>query len=127
LSFRETIAHHLHLLFRLPSFPIANLIVAITAMRTGLNPDDGDVEAAVRQINIPVLFIAGGKDRRMPPELAQRMLQASPNPMKQLLLVPGASHGEAFATDRETYMNSVYRFLDTLGYNSGSLHRSVGS
>jgi len=127
LSFRETIAHHLNLLFRLPSFPIANLIVAITAMRTGLNPDDGDVEAAIRQINIPILFITGGKDRRMPPELAQRMLQASPNPMKQLLLVPGASHGEAFATERETYLNSVYRFLDTLRYNSGSLQRSGGS
>jgi pimeloyl-ACP methyl ester carboxylesterase len=127
LSFRETISHHLSLLFRLPSFPLANLIVAITAMRTGLNPDDGDVEAAVRQINIPILFIAGGKDRRMPPELAHRMLQASPNPMKQLLLVPEASHGEAFRTDRETYLNSVYRFLDTLRYNSGSLYRSGGS
>jgi pimeloyl-ACP methyl ester carboxylesterase len=127
LSFRETIAHHLNLIFRLPSFPIANLIVAITAIRTGLNPDDGDVEAAVRQINVPILFVAGGKDRRMPPELAERMMNASPNPMRQLLLVPGASHGEAFSTDRETYMNSVYRFLDTLRYNSGSLYRSGGS
>jgi pimeloyl-ACP methyl ester carboxylesterase len=127
LSFRETIAHHLNLFFRLPSFPIANLIVAITEIRTGLNPDDGDVEAAVRQINIPILFIAGGKDRRMPPELASRMLRASPNPMKQLLLVPEATHGEAFKTDRETYLNSVYRFLETLGYNSGSLYRPGGS
>jgi pimeloyl-ACP methyl ester carboxylesterase len=127
LSFRETVAHHLNLLFRLPSFPIANLIVAITAIRTGFNPDDGDVEAAVRQINIPILFIAGGKDRRMPPELAERMLKASHNPLKQLLLMPGASHGEAFATDRQTYLNSVYRFLDTLRYNSGSLYRSGGS
>jgi pimeloyl-ACP methyl ester carboxylesterase len=127
LSFRETISHHLNLLFRLPSFPIANLIVTITAIRTGLNPDDGDVEAAVRQINVPILFIAGGKDRRMPPELAERMMKESPNPMKQLLLVPGASHGEAFATDRQNYLNSVYRFLGSLRYNSGSLYRSGGS
>ena len=127
LSFRETIAHHLNLLFRLPSFPIANLIVEITALRTGLNPDDGDVEAAIRQINVPILFIAGGKDRRMPPELAERMLRASPNPLKQLLLVPGASHGEAFATDRQTYLNSVYRFLGTLRYNPSSFYRPGGS
>jgi pimeloyl-ACP methyl ester carboxylesterase len=117
----------LKLLFRLPSFPIANLIVEITALRTGLNPDDGDVEAAVRQINVPILFIAGGKDRRMPPELAERMLTASPNPLKQLLLVPGASHGEAFAADRQTYLNSVYRFLGTLRYNPSSFYRPGGS
>ena len=47
--------------------------------------------------------------------------------MKQLLLVPGASHGEAFATDRQTYLNSVYRFLGTLRYNPSSLYRPGGS
>src|SRR5215471_13957753 len=67
LSFRDTVAHHLTLLFRLPAFPIANLIVAITSYRAGFDPDDGDVEAAVRDLNIPILFIAGGADRRMPP------------------------------------------------------------
>ena len=111
LSFRDTVAHHLGLIFRLPAFPIANLIVAITGMRMGFNPDDGDVEAAIRQINLPILFIAGGADRRMPPALAERMLRASPNATKELLLVPGAGHGEAFSADRQTYLNSVYRFL----------------
>src|ERR1051325_315841 len=48
LSFRDTIGHHLKLLFRLPPFPIANLIVAITGYRAGFNPNDGDVEAAVQ-------------------------------------------------------------------------------
>jgi pimeloyl-ACP methyl ester carboxylesterase len=114
LSFRETIAHHLGLFFGLPSFPIANLIVGITAMRMGFDPDDGDVEAAVRAIDIPILFIAGGRDRRMPPALAQRLLNASRNPMKELLLVPGAGHGEAFATARTAYLNSIYQFLDRL-------------
>jgi pimeloyl-ACP methyl ester carboxylesterase len=114
LSFRDTVAHHLNLLFRLPSFPIANLIVGITAFRMGFNPDDGDVEAAIRQLNIPILFIAGGADRRMPPQLAERMLKASPNPLSLLVIVPGATHGEAFATDRQRYLNSVYLFLDAV-------------
>jgi uncharacterized protein len=112
LSFRDTVAHHLNLLFRLPSFPIANLIVGITAIRMGFNPDEGDVEAAIRQLNIPILFIAGGADRRMPPQLAERMLKASSNPLSRLVIVPGATHGEAFATDRQHYLNSVYVFLD---------------
>jgi pimeloyl-ACP methyl ester carboxylesterase len=127
LSFRDTIAHHLTLFFRLPSFPIANLIVAITAFRMGFDPDDGDVEAAIRDLKIPILFIAGTADRRMPPALAERMYNAAADPAKTLLIIPGATHGEAFRKDPTTYLNSVYRFLEPLGYNAGSLHRDGGA
>ena len=127
LSFRDTIAHHLRLFFRLPAFPIANLIVAITAYRVGLDPDNGDVEAAIRSIKTPILFIAGGKDRRMPPALAERMLNASQSPLKEFVLIPGAGHGEAFATDRATYLNSVYSFLGRLRYNPTSVRQHGGS
>src|SRR6516162_3172128 len=67
LSFRDTVSHHLKLIFRLPSFPIANLIVALTAARMGFDPDEGNVEAVIRNLNVPILFIAGSADRRMPP------------------------------------------------------------
>jgi alpha-beta hydrolase superfamily lysophospholipase len=112
LSFRDTIAHHLTLFFRLPSFPISNLIVMITAMRTGIDPDDGDVEAAVRQLRIPILFIAGSADRRMPPAMAERLLNAASHPSKKLVVVPGAGHGNAFERDRDLYLNTVFPFLD---------------
>src|SRR5437764_2232557 len=91
LSFRDTVSHHLGLIFRLPAFPIANLIVAITGFRMGFDPDEGDVEAAIRQVNIPIMFIAGSADRRMPPVLAERLMKASPNPLRQFLLIPGAT------------------------------------
>jgi|SRR5262245_7004428 len=123
LSFRDTVSHHLTLFFRLPAFPIANLVVAITALRIGFNPDDGDVQAVVRDLNTPIMFIAGTADRRMPPALAEQMFRQSPNSFKQLLIIPGASHGEAFATDRETYLRSVYRFLETVRYNPAALHK----
>jgi pimeloyl-ACP methyl ester carboxylesterase len=123
LSFRDTVSHHLGLFFRLPRFPIANLIVAITAWRIGFNPDEGDVQAVVRNLNIPIMFIAGTADRRMPPALAERMFKESPNSLKQLLVIPRASHGEAFAADRETYLSSVYRFLETVRYNPAALHK----
>jgi fermentation-respiration switch protein FrsA (DUF1100 family) len=111
LSFRETIAHHLGLYFRLPAFPISNLIVSITGLRMGLNPDDGDVEQAVKSEPFPILFIAGSADKRMPPELANRLLAAAANPKKKLIVVPNAKHGEAFSTNRELYLNSVFDFL----------------
>src|SRR5437879_3796808 len=61
LSFRETVDHHLRLILRLPAFPVANLIVAITSYRMHFDPDDGDVEAAVHSMKTPILFIAGGR------------------------------------------------------------------
>jgi pimeloyl-ACP methyl ester carboxylesterase len=111
LSFRETVAHHLGLYFRLPAFPIANMIVGLTGLRMGLNPDDGDVEDAVKHIQMPILFIAGGDDRRMPPALAERLLKASSASGSRLLVVPNAKHGEAIAADRKLYLDSVFEFL----------------
>jgi pimeloyl-ACP methyl ester carboxylesterase len=112
LSFRETIAHHLGLYFRLPAFPIANMIVGITALRMGFDPGQGDVEAAVKGFgDVPVLFIAGERDRRMPPEVARRLFDAATSSSKEFLLVPGAPHGEAFRTDRELYTKAVFDFI----------------
>jgi pimeloyl-ACP methyl ester carboxylesterase len=120
LSFRDTVGHHLTLFFRLPAFPIANLIVAITALRVGFNPDDGDVDRAIRELKSPIMFIAGSADRRMPPALAEQMFRDASNPLKEILIVPGAGHGEAFAKDRQQYLSSVYRFLERVRYNAAS-------
>jgi pimeloyl-ACP methyl ester carboxylesterase len=122
ISFRDTVGHHLTLFFRLPAFPIANLIVGITALRMGFDADDGDVEAAIRGLKAPMMFIAGSADRRMPPALADKMYVAAANPLKQLLVIQGAGHGEAFRTDRDRYLTSVYQFLETLNYNPVSFH-----
>lgn len=112
LSLRQTIAHHFTLLFRLPSFPVANLIVALTGWRAGIDPDEGNVEDAVRKAGpLPVLFVAGGADRRMPPDVAERLAAASTSPLSKVYVVPGAGHGEAFQHDRSGYISAVFGFL----------------
>jgi pimeloyl-ACP methyl ester carboxylesterase len=121
-SFRETIEHHVRLLFRIPSFPVANMIVWLTGVRMHIDPDSGDVEAAVRKFgNVPVLFIAGGADRRMPPGVAKRLYDANQSPLKKLIVVPGAGHGEAFATNREQYLDAVFDFFAKIQVSSERL------
>jgi fermentation-respiration switch protein FrsA (DUF1100 family) len=114
-SFRETIEHHVRLLFRIPSFPVANMIVWLTGVRMHIDPDSGNVETAVKQFgNVPVLFIAGGADKRMPPGVAKRLFDANQSPLKKLIVVPGAGHGEAFSTNREQYLEAVFSFFESL-------------
>jgi len=113
LSLSETIKHHFHLIFRLPSFPIANIIIHLTSWRMGFRPEDGDVEKAVARLGpVPILFVAGGADARMPPALAERLASKALSPAKELLIVPGAGHGQAFAHDRQTYLNATFDFLN---------------
>ena len=113
LSFSETIKHHFTLVFRLPSFPIADIVIWLTRLRMRFTDDDGDVEAAVAGLHdVPILFIAGGADVRMPPELARRLASRATSPAKELLVVPGAGHGQAFAHDRDTYLRAVFGFLE---------------
>ena len=112
LSFSETIKHHFTLIFRLPSFPIANIIIAVTRWRMGFRLEDGDVEAAVAELDLPILFVAGGADARMPPELAERLASRAVNPATKLLVVPGAGHGQAFAHDREKYLQTAFEFIE---------------
>jgi alpha-beta hydrolase superfamily lysophospholipase len=113
LSFNETIRHHFKLVFHLPSFPIADMVIWLTRWRMDFQADDGDVEAAVAALHdVPVLFIAGGADARMPPELARRLASRATSPAKQLMVVPGAGHGQAFLHDRDNYLQTVFGFLD---------------
>lgn len=115
LSFEETVSHHFELIFPLPSFPIADLIIELTRRRMGFALEDGDVERAVAgHPALPVLFIAGGDDVRMPPELARRLYAASANPLSDLLLIDGAAHGRAYETDPVRYLAAVFRFLDAV-------------
>jgi alpha-beta hydrolase superfamily lysophospholipase len=125
VSFRDTISHHFQLYFHLPAFPIANMIIALTGWRMGINPDDGDVEAAIKTFGaVPLLVIAGGRDRRMPPNVAQKLYDASTSPLKQFLLIPDATHGEAFRTDRERYLDAVFRFFAIIRGDSKGSARS---
>ncbi len=113
LSLEETISHHFRLLFGLPSFPVANLLMLTTTLRMGFDLADGDVEQAVKDSpELPILFIAGDQDVRMPPELAQQLYAASSHPDAKLLIVPGASHGRAFRQDRVGYLQAVFDFLE---------------
>ncbi len=106
-TLRETAAHHGWLMYKLPYYPIVPLVLKIFSMRTGVNPEAIDAYRACKQLSgIPVLFVAGGGDPRMPPEHVKKLYECKQGE-KDFLIIPEANHGQLFGTDTELYLQSV--------------------
>lgn len=118
LSFDHTITHHARLWLGLPRFPIADEVILFTEWRVGFNSEQFDLRRAVQKIgDRPILFFAGGADKRMPPEIAQMLFDASPSTHKNIVIIPGASHGAAFRADPESYEKAMLSFLQAVCKN----------
>lgn len=116
LSFKDTTDHHVKLFFRVSSFPLAGELRFFIEHRAGFAGDNLDALAAVKQIgDRPILFIAGAKDKRMPPEIASRLFDACSSPKRDLLIVDGeetAVHGHAYQAAPKLYVERIAQFLD---------------
>lgn len=113
LSFDHLIAHHAKIWLGLPRFPIADEIILFTRWRIGFDREQFDMRRALEKIgDRPILFIAGSADVRMPPEISRQLYEHSPSTRKKLLVIEGATHGAAFATQRQAYEAAVMDFLN---------------
>jgi alpha-beta hydrolase superfamily lysophospholipase len=117
LSLEHTVAHHLKLFWGLPKFPLGYELVFFVEQLAGFKAEDLDMEKAVQQIGRrPILFIAGGGDRRMPVEIQRRLFQAAGSPLSRFVVIEDAGHGGGYRTDPEGYQEAVLGFIeDVLG------------
>jgi fermentation-respiration switch protein FrsA (DUF1100 family) len=128
LNYTDVVRHHYYL-FRgfvrwfppLPSFPIADEVIHLSAWRANFDPVDFDLEKAVKRIgDRPVLFVAVEGDRRMPPSIAQKLYEDAQSPLKKLVVVPGNRHGEGFKSGNQQYEEAVTQFLASLPAAGGA-------
>ena len=115
LSFRQVIVHHAHLFFHIPSFPIVDEAIYLSAWRAGFWPSEFDLRKAVDRINPrPILFIAVEGDKRITPEVARELYSHSNSPKKAIVVVPGHRHGEGFTSGHDLYVQAVKNFLASI-------------
>jgi len=111
VSLEETVALHAWLLFRLPKFPMVHLVLFITRLRTGVRASQIDVERVLDKLDeVPVFFIGGMADRRMPPETILGLYEKKSG-KKALWLVPDADHAEPYSVAQKEYEERVLGFL----------------
>lgn len=132
LNYKELINHHytlfLHIIREhwwwfppLPSFPLTDEVIYLSAHRAHFRADDFDLEKAVERIESrPILFIAVKDDPRMPPAYAEKLYADAASPLKQIVVLPGNKHGEGFKLDTQQYEQVVTQFLARIGSNPAS-------
>ena len=108
-TFRETIARHAWIFYRLPRWvPLIPLSIALAEWRAGFDADEVDAVAAASQIQGALLAIADGADVRMPEAVVRRVFDAHRGP-KRLWVAPDAGHvGASLHPD---YWPTVTAFL----------------
>ncbi|HJZ68354.1 MAG TPA: alpha/beta hydrolase, partial [Blastocatellia bacterium] len=117
LTFKDTVDHHINVFLRLPSFPFSNELRFFIERRTGFDGSQLDALDAVRRIgDRPIMFIAAAHDRRMPPDIAERLYQACSSPMRDLVVIEGPGdnvHGHAYQANPKLYIDKVSAFLQS--------------
>ena len=111
-SLDDSIGQHLALMYPLlPKVPFLWFLLATYRLRFGVwprtvSPQEGAAHLAPR----PLLLIQGGQDPRMPIAATERILAAASGP-KDLWVVQGADHLEAFATYPAEYLSRLADFF----------------
>jgi fermentation-respiration switch protein FrsA (DUF1100 family) len=118
LSFKDTVDHHVNMFLHLPSFPVGNELRFFIERRAGFDGSQFNALDAVKRIgDRPILFIAAAHDRRMPPDIAERLYQASASPKRDLVIVDGPGsevHAHSFQANPKMYVERVARFLESV-------------
>ena len=107
----EILSEQMEKIFGLPRFPVMNFVDIVCHWRTGVYLSDASPIKAVTQSNAPMLFIHGDADRLVPPDMMERLYDASHAQLKEKLLLKDVEHAVAMPHDREKYFAAVFGFL----------------
>lgn len=69
---------------------------------------------ALKNCDIPVLFIHGEDDRFVPCDMGRENYAACRSDKKKLLTVPCAGHGISYMADKEAYLKALNEFLSSV-------------
>ncbi|RSD25603.1 alpha/beta hydrolase [Mesobacillus subterraneus] len=105
----EELTHQLKYMYGLPAFPVMQVTSMITNIRAGYTFNEASAIDSVMKNELPLLIIHGDQDDLVPTEMGQRIFEAA-NSDKELWIVPGAGHTEAYTIAEEEYQERLKAF-----------------
>ena len=101
--------------FAIPQ-PFRSLIFAAIELWSGFSFADVRPRDALRALppETPVLFVGGGEDQRMPPEVVRQLFEGLPTrpELKTLWIRPDSRHGKVWSDDPDGYRARIAELLD---------------
>ncbi|WP_433945391.1 alpha/beta hydrolase [Paenibacillus sp. SN-8-1] len=116
----ELIRYQMTVLNKVPAFPFMSLIDNRLERKAGFRLNQVSPIRAVRQSLLPVLFIHGSADTYVPTQMSRDMYEAKPG-VRELLIIDGAVHANAYGVDPAGYTRKVHSFIDEVLEGSSSV------
>lgn len=98
--------------FNLPDVPIISIANISFKIAAGYFMNQASAIDAVKQSEIPILFIHGTEDTTVPVENVYSLYNAAENCEKDLYIVEGAKHGESLNVSPLDYWSHVFDFVN---------------
>lgn len=107
----EVFAHVLKAQYHLPAFPILQLSDQMVKRKAGYSLKECNAREEVKRAKVPILLIHGDQDTFVPCGMCHQIYDACASE-KDLLIVKGAGHCEAFYKDQAQYEGKLTSFLE---------------
>lgn len=102
---RHVVSNNLHIPYGLHGY----MIDEICKKKIEVDSRNITTLAALNEARVPVAFIHGSDDRFVPVGMTYKNYKTCSSP-KELLIVPGADHGQSYYTEREKYEDFTRAF-----------------
>lgn len=107
----DIFSDELKYIFGLPEFPILYSASAVAKLRVGYTFKEASAVEQVSKAKVPMLFIHGTADSFVMPYMIEKVYAACPT-TKDMLLIEGAGHCEAYCVDPELYFDTIFGFIN---------------
>lgn len=97
-------------MYHLPSFPLMNISDRMAKRKAGYGLNECNAKQEVSHSHTPTLFIHGDKDTFVPCSMVYDLYDAC-SAEKERLIIPGASHAEAYYKDPAAYEGAILKMI----------------
>lgn len=106
----DEFAHNLKGQFGLPNFPILYTASLYCQLKEGWGFKEASALEQIKKCKLPMFFIHGDKDTYVPTWMVYPLFEAKQGE-KELWLVPGVGHANAYWDETEEYVNRTKAFV----------------
>ncbi|MCL1828605.1 MAG: alpha/beta hydrolase [Oscillospiraceae bacterium] len=109
-SAKDQLEHFFKNRFRVPARPLIGIFDTVLRHVAGFGTEDCSTLEVMKNCKLPVLFIHGAEDRFVPTRMSRENFKACASE-KEMLIVPGAAHEEAYIVGTPEYEAAVSDFV----------------